>query len=262
MPNLPSIQQDQLDQRGITDSSERIAVQCCGVVKEFGKGQTVARVLHGIDLEVFYGDITFLVGPSGCGKTTLISIVAGLLNPTEGSVNVLGRDVSAMRGGALVDFRSKNLGFIFQQFNLLPALTAAENAAVPLIGQGMSFAQAVRQASEMLGRLDMGKHTRKYPNQLSGGQQQRVAVARSLVHSPSLIICDEPTASLDATTGQSVMEMLRTLAAGSDRAIIVVTHDNRIFSFADRIAHIADGRISHIDVATAASITRNAGEHA
>jgi putative ABC transport system ATP-binding protein len=225
----------------------KIAVRCEGIVKEFGKGQAVTRVLHGVDLEVKFGDITFLVGPSGCGKTTLISIIAGLLNPTSGSTYVLDQNVGQMSGGALVDFRSKNLGFIFQQFNLLPALTAAENAAVPLIGQGMSFSAAVRQASELLSRFDMAKHVKKYPNQLSGGQQQRVAVARSLVHSPSLIICDEPTASLDAVTGQSVMEMLRTLAAGSERAVIVVTHDNRIFPFADRIAHIADGRISHVE---------------
>ncbi len=152
-----------------------------------------------------------------------------------------------MRSSRLVDFRSKNIGFIFQQFNLLPSLTAAENAAVPLVGQGMSFRKAVAEATTTLEQLEMGKHAKKYPNQLSGGQQQRVAVAHSLVHNPRLIICDEPTASLDASTGQAVMEMLKKLASGVDRAIIVVTHDNRIYPFADRIAYMADGKISRVE---------------
>lgn len=226
---------------------KKVAVACRGIIRDFGAGQAVTRVLHGIDLEVFVGEITFLVGPSGCGKTTLISIIAGLLNPTSGSIHLFGEEIGAMRSSRLVDFRSKNIGFIFQQFNLLPSLTAAENAAVPLIGQGMSFRKAVAEAVATLEQLEMGKHAKKYPNQLSGGQQQRVAVARSLVHHPRLIICDEPTASLDATTGQAVMEMLKKLASSIDRAIIVVTHDNRIFSFADRIAHIADGKIREIE---------------
>jgi putative ABC transport system ATP-binding protein len=224
-----------------------VAVTCRSVIRDFGSGQTVTRVLHGIDLEVYVGDITFLVGPSGCGKTTLISIIAGLLNPTAGSIHLFGNDIGTIRGSRMVDFRSKNIGFIFQQFNLLPSLTAAENVAVPLIGQGVPFRRAVAQATATLGELEMGKHARKYPNQLSGGQQQRVAVARSIVHNPRLVICDEPTASLDASTGHAVMEMLRDLASGSDRAIIVVTHDNRIFSFADRIASMVDGRISAVE---------------
>lgn len=225
----------------------RIAVACRSVTRDFGVGQAVTRVLHGIDLDVYIGEITFLVGPSGCGKTTLISIIAGLLNPTGGSIHLFGQEIGTMRSSRLVDFRSKNIGFIFQQFNLLPSLTAAENAAVPLVGQGMSFRKAVAEATTTLEQLEMGKHAKKYPNQLSGGQQQRVAVARSLVHNPRLIICDEPTASLDASTGHAVMEMLKKLASGVDRAIIVVTHDNRIYSFADRIAHMADGKISRVE---------------
>lgn len=229
------------------------AVRCRGIVKEFGSGQTRIRVLRGIDLDVRLGETTFLVGPSGCGKTTLISVIAGLLKPNEGSLEVMGRDLIAMRSGRLVDFRANNLGFIFQQFNLLPALNAAENAAVPLIVQGFGFRKAVRAAEALLDRLEMGKHKHKYPNQLSGGQQQRIAIARALVHEPRLVICDEPTASLDAETGHAVMELLRELASASDRAVIVVTHDNRIYPFADRIVSMTDGQIVSSDTPSTTS---------
>ena len=229
------------------NSSLSLAMSCRGIVKDFGSGQTKTRVLHGIDLDIYYGQQTFIVGPSGCGKTTLVSIVAGLLTPTSGSIEVLGVDVTKLRGGKLVDFRAKNLGFIFQQFNLLPSLNAVENAAVPLIVQGTGFSKALRAASELLEKLQMAPHQYKYPNQLSGGQQQRVAIARSLVHKPRLLICDEPTASLDAHAGHDVMEMLKELANSPDQAVIVVTHDNRIYSFADRIAHIADGKIHRVE---------------
>ena len=226
-----------------------LAVCCRGIEKEFGSGQALTRVLRGVDLDVRFGEKTFLVGQSGCGKTTLISIIAGLLTATAGSLTVLGEDLGKLRGGRLVDFRAKNLGFIFQQFNLLPSLNAAENAAVSLIGQGMAFSKAVKLATDMLEKLEMGPHARKYPHQLSGGQQQRVAISRALLHDPRLVICDEPTASLDAEAGQAVMSLLSTLAAAKDRAVIIVTHDTRIFSFADRIAHMADGRVSNIESA-------------
>ena len=226
---------------------ERIAVSCRKIIKDFRSGQTRLRVLHGIDLDVYFGEQLFIVGPSGCGKTTLISIMAGLLMPTEGELTVLDVNLRRLRGGKLVDFRSKNLGFIFQQFNLLPSLTALENAAVPLVVQGYRYGHALKAAKVLLERLEMGPHQNKYPNQLSGGQQQRVAIARSLVHQPRLLICDEPTASLDAQSGRAVMEMLRELATSRDRAVIVVTHDNRVYSFADRIAHISDGQIRKIE---------------
>lgn len=222
-------------------------MSCRGIVKDFGSGQTKTRVLHGIDLDIYYGQQTFIVGPSGCGKTTLVSIVRAYLHRQSGSIEVLGVDVTKLRGGKLVDFRAKNLGFIFQQFNLLPSLNAVENAAVPLIVQGIGFSKALRAASELLEKLQMALHQYKYPNQLSGGQQQRVAIARSLVHKPRLLICDEPTASLDAHAGHDVMEMLKELANSPDQAVIVVTHDNRIYSFADRIAHIADGKIHRVE---------------
>jgi putative ABC transport system ATP-binding protein len=223
------------------------AIVCKGIVKDFGDGQARVRVLHGIDLEIPSGGTTFLVGPSGCGKTTLISVIAGLLSATSGTAAVLGEDLTRMRANQLVDFRSRNLGFIFQQFNLLPSLTAAENAAVSLVVRGMTLARAMRQSELLLDKLGMHNNRNKYPNQLSGGQQQRVAIARALVHNPRIVICDEPTASLDAETGHAVMVLLRAIADSEDRAVIVVTHDNRIFSFADQIATISDGRIERFE---------------
>lgn len=229
----------------------QIAVECRGVVKDFGTGSTKQRVLHGIDWQIPIGATTFLVGPSGCGKTTLISIIAGLLTATQGYVRILDNEITKMRRGRVVRFRADHLGFIFQQFNLLPSLTAVENAAVSLVVQGSTLASAKRQASVLLDRLGMEKNKLKYPNQLSGGQQQRVAIARALVHNPQIVISDEPTASLDAETGREVMELLRQVASAHNRAVIVVTHDNRIFPFADHIATMSDGRIESFQKNTA-----------
>ena len=187
--------------------------------------------------------MTFLVGPSGCDKTTLISILSAMLRADEGDVTVFGADLKTLSSRALNRFRGETVGFVFQQFNLLPALDAAENAAVPLLVHGMASGRARRRASELLDRLGLAESLKKFPRELSGGQQQRVAIARALVHDPKLIVCDEPTASLDGASGHAVMDVLRTLAVRPDRAAIVVTHDDRIFRFADRIAFMADGRV-------------------
>jgi len=221
----------------------RLAVECRAVEKDFGRGETRIQALRGVDLQVPLGELTMLVGPSGCGKTTLLSVIAGVLNATGGAVEVLGERVDALSGDRLVQFRRQNLGFVFQQFNLLPALTAAENVAVPLLAAGLPRKPSVARAAELLGRLGMGDRVHAYPSELSGGQQQRVAFARALVHDPRLIVCDEPTSALDAETGNQVMELLAAHAVRPDRATIVVTHDNRIFPFADRIVHMEDGHI-------------------
>ncbi|MFZ4808055.1 MAG: ABC transporter ATP-binding protein [Hyphomicrobiaceae bacterium] len=230
------------------DSADRaaaggVAVSCRGVVKEFGQGETRVRVLHGIDADIAAGAMTFLVGPSGCGKTTLISAIAGILSIEAGHVEVFGTGLATLTGARLPRFRAATIGFIFQQFNLLPALTATENAAVPLLVQGVGESRAHSKARDLLATIGLERHLDKYPSQLSGGQQQRVAIARALVHAPRLIISDEPTASLDAASGQAIMELLRGHALKPDRAVIVVTHDNRIFRFADRILRMSDGRI-------------------
>jgi len=197
-----------------------------------------------VDLEVSDGQLTLLVGPSGCGKTSLISIVAGLLNPTQGSVVVLGTDLSKLSGRQLVEFRAKNIGFVFQQYNLLPALSAAENAAVPLIITGWTRARAIARAREMLATVGLSHRADKFPSQLSGGEQQRVAIARALINEPRLLVCDEPTSALDAKSGQTVMELIKEVAVQPGRAVIVVTHDSRVYGFGDRMVEMSDGRIS------------------
>jgi putative ABC transport system ATP-binding protein len=229
------------------------AVSARQVTKEFGAGDNRVSVLRGVDFDVQFGKMTLLVGPSGCGKTTLLSVIAGLLNPTGGKVSVLGENLHELSGSESILFRRKNLGFVFQQYNLLPALTAAENAAVPLLADGVPRRQAVDRASALLAELGLKDRLRALPSQLSGGQQQRVALARALVHEPRLIVCDEPTSALDHETGHAVMDLLTKVAVREDRAVIVVTHDSRVFEFADRIAHMDDGRIVRTEVPAAAA---------
>jgi putative ABC transport system ATP-binding protein len=221
------------------------AITVRGIVKEFGEGDTRVRVLHGIDADIRPGELTYLVGESGSGKTTLISIMAGILYPTEGSVRIFDTEIYNLSDDDLVRFRLKNIGFIFQQYNLIPTLSAAENAAVPLVAAGMKRAEAVERGRATLDKLNIGKFADRLPRQLSGGQQQRVAIARALVHDPRFIVCDEPTAALDAASGRRVMELLREVALDARRAVIIVTHDNRVFHLADRILAMEDGRIVH-----------------
>ncbi|NBV44844.1 MAG: ABC transporter ATP-binding protein [Planctomycetia bacterium] len=227
----------------MSPESTAAAVRVRGVTKRFGSGETATLALRGVDLDVAHGELLMLVGPSGCGKTTLVSIVAGTLEPTAGSVRVLGHDLVAMSGSRKTRFRRDEVGFVFQSFNLLPALTAAENAAVPLLIAGWRRSAAVARAAEVLERLGLGERLTNLPSELSGGQQQRVAIARALVHAPRLLVCDEPTSALDAENGRITMELIGAVAVQPDRAVIVVTHDARIYSFADRIAEMEDGRI-------------------
>jgi putative ABC transport system ATP-binding protein len=223
------------------------AVQCREVQKHFGTGEARIHVLRGVNFEARQGELTFLVGPSGCGKTTLISVIAGLLDTTHGEVELFGQVTAKLSPAEQVIFRRSNLGFVFQQYNLLPSLNAAENAAVPLLAAGVRRAEAVDRAKALLVKLGLENRLDAMPNKLSGGQQQRVALARALVHEPRLIVCDEPTAALDHATGESVMELLAGSAVHPGRAVIVVTHDNRVFHFADAIAQMDDGRITHIE---------------
>jgi len=225
---------------------KRLAVRISGVQKKFGKGEQTVMALRGVSWDIAAQEVAMLVGPSGCGKTTLISVVAGILDADIGSVSIFGDDITAMRDRAKTRYRSQNVGFVFQQYNLLPALSAAENAAVPLIIQGVPRRKAVREAADLLGQLGLAKRTHARPSQLSGGQQQRVAIARALIHKPKILVCDEPTAALDHETGMVVMKLIREMAVSADRAVIVVTHDNRIFSMGDRVAHMDDGHIDSV----------------
>ena len=221
-----------------------VAIRVQNIVKDFPLGDRAVRVLHGIDVDIRAGELTYLVGESGSGKTTLISIIAGILYPTQGEVCVFGTEIYQLTDTQLVRFRLATIGFVFQQYNLLPALTAAQNAAVPLIASGMRRHEAVDRARAMMDRLNILDQADKFPRQLSGGQQQRVAIARALVSGPRLVVCDEPTAALDAKSGRRVLDLLREVALSEDRAVIIVTHDNRVFDLADRILTMEDGRIT------------------
>jgi putative ABC transport system ATP-binding protein len=225
-------------------------VVCRSVTKDFGRGATRVQALRGVDLEIRCGEVTLLVGPSGCGKTTLLSVVAGLLDPTEGAVDVLGHNLTQMSAGRKTRFRGLNIGFAFQQYNLLPALTAAENAAIPLMANGWGRRRALVKSRELMHAVGLTKRADALPSQLSGGEQQRVAIARALVHEPRLLLCDEPTAALDGQTGHAVMELIREVAVRPDRIVLVVTHDNRIFPLGDRIVHMLDGAIQKIEAGT------------
>lgn len=226
--------------------SNGIAVSCRGLLKSYGTGDAKAPALRGIDLEIRYGELLMLVGPSGSGKTTLISIISGMLNEDEGQCIVLDHEYKDMGASERARFRGHSIGFVFQAFNLLPSLSVAENVAVPLMINGIPRKSAVKRALVMLESFDLGARAEALPSQLSGGQQQRVAIARALIHQPKLIVCDEPTSSLDHTTGQHALELLRREAQAPDRALVVVTHDSRIFNFADRIAHMDDGKIVEV----------------
>ena len=219
-----------------------IAISTHDVRKRFGNG-TGTEALRGVNFEARLGELTFIVGPSGCGKTTLLSVITGLLDPTAGDVELFGQRPAQLTASDQILFRRENVGFVFQQYNLLPALTAAENAAVPLIAAGMKRTEAIDRAKLLLDQLGLNGRRDALPRALSGGEQQRVAIARALVHEPRLILCDEPTAALDHATGEAVMELLAGNAVHPDRAVIVVTHDTRVFHYADAIAHMDDGRI-------------------
>jgi len=227
-------------------SDDALAVSCREVQKHFGEGETRVQALRGVEFDARFGELSFLVGPSGCGKTTLISVIAGLLERTGGELSVLGVEVDRLTPAERILFRRKNLGFLFQQYNLLPAFTAAENVAVPLLIAGIPRKEALERAQSLLSRLGLSQRTDALPTQLSGGQQQRVALARALIHEPRLVICDEPTAALDHASGEAVMSLLAANAVHPDRAVIIVTHDTRVFHYAQSIAHMDDGRIAKV----------------
>jgi putative ABC transport system ATP-binding protein len=223
-----------------------VAVRCRGVTKSYDAAGTKVTALRGIDVDIHTGELMMLVGPSGCGKTTLISVIAGILDNDDGECPVFDQNFKTMGDRRRTAWRGHNIGFVFQAFNLLPTLTAVENVSVPMLINGYSRRDAMERSEEALRRVNLADRMKSFPKQLSGGQQQRVAIARALVHSPKLIVCDEPTSALDHVTGHTVMELLREVAVGNDRALVIVTHDSRIFEFADSIAKMDDGRIVQV----------------
>jgi putative ABC transport system ATP-binding protein len=216
-------------------------VICRNLSREYVNGDLRVQALRGVSLRIVPGELTLLMGPSGCGKTTLLSIIAGTLDPSGGDVSVLGTEFGQMIASERSEFRARNVGFVFQHLNLLPKLTAAENVAVPLLIQRYPMDAALMRARDVLTEVGLGDRTDSLPAQLSGGQQQRVAIARALVHRPRLLVCDEPTSAVDAHTGRAVMSLIRQVALEPDRVTIVVTHDQRVLPFADRIIRLEDG---------------------
>ncbi len=225
----------------ITTQSKAIVAK--GVEMEFKSQKRCFQILKGIDLAIPKGNIQLLMGPSGSGKTTLLSILAGLMTPTRGKVSLLGEDITSMSRQKLTKFRQQNIGFIFQNFNLFPALTASENIEVALNIQGINRKNAKAQAQVLLEQVGLENQLEQKPSDLSGGQKQRVAIARALAGSPQLIMADEPTAALDSKSGHSVIELLRALAKEQGCTVLMVTHDPRIIDVADSVTYLEDGTL-------------------
>lgn len=229
--------------RDVTQAKQETAIRAKGLTKIYREGVTELRALQGVDLEVRQGELTLLMGPSGSGKTTLLSIVGCILRASGGTLEVLGEDVSALRESELPRIRREAIGFVFQGFNLFPALTAAENVALALDIRGIGGPAAKKSGEELLAKVGLDQKAKSYPADLSGGQKQRVAIARALAGDPPILLADEPTAALDSTSGRTVIELLQRLARVHGRAVVMVTHDPRVLSFGDRIIHLEDGRI-------------------
>ena len=226
--------------------NEAAAISARAVVKAFGVGDARTLALKGTDFQAVEGELHLIVGPSGCGKTTLLSVLAGTLECDQGEVSVLGTRITALSKAEVTRFRRGHIGFIFQQFNLIPTLTLLENVSVPLLLQGAGRREAEARAAERLVQVGLGGRERQRPSQLSGGQQQRVAIARALVHEPRLVICDEPTSALDSVTGHQIMDLLSGAARAPGRCVLIVTHDPRIYGYADRISEMEDGRVTAV----------------
>ena len=223
-----------------------LAVHVRSVTKTFGKGDAATHALKGVDFDARLGEMLLIVGPSGCGKTTLLSVIAGTLEFDGGEIDVFDSALHKLRPRDVTEYRKRNVGFIFQQFNLISTLNLIENVSVPLIINGSSRRAAEKKAVALLDELGLEGRGKDTPLNLSGGQQQRVAIARALVHEPRLVICDEPTSALDKETGAQIMELLRKVARKPDRCVIVVTHDSRVFKYADRMTEMEDGRVQRV----------------
>lgn len=220
---------------------DQVTIELNKLTKGYGKGE--ALVLRGITAQLFENELVLLMGPSGSGKSTLISIIGGILNQDAGDCLVLGKPINQLPDAEKTKFRGKNIGFLFQNLNLIPTLTAIENTALPLMLNGVESTKAYEQAAELLLAMGLDKQRYNKPSDLSGGEQQRVAIARACIHRPKIILCDEPTSFLDHERGKKVMELLRQIKNENKCTLIVVTHDPRILEFADRIIKIEDGII-------------------
>ncbi len=226
---------------------DRIAIRASGLEKWFGEGEARTWAVRDVSFEAAFHEMLYVVGPSGSGKTTLLSMISGILRPNRGAVRVEDVDLWSLDEDRLAAFRLNTVGFVFQDYHLFPRLTTVENVAIPLILKRRDWGEAIDEARRALGVVGLGARAGLPPNKLSGGEQQRVAIARAIVGAPELLIFDEPTASLDGDTGRKIIEFVRAELLGDRRCIVIVTHDSRIFDFADRILHMEDGRIVGIE---------------
>ncbi|MBR8313994.1 ABC transporter ATP-binding protein [Burkholderia dolosa] len=226
---------------------KRIAIDARGVSKWFGDGDARTRALSDVSMQACFGEMLLIVGPSGSGKTTLLSVISGILRPEAGSVSIDGIDLWAQPNDAIADFRLNRIGFVFQDYHLFPRLTTAENVAIPLILKRRRWDDAIDEAQRYLDVVGLGNRAQLPPANLSGGEQQRVAIARAIVSQPDLLILDEPTASLDGDTGRMIIDFVKQKVLNDTRCIVIVTHDARIFEYADRIVRMEDGKLNGID---------------
>lgn len=222
-------------------------IQVKDLYKVYRVGDTKVRALNGVDFNIYKGEFCSIVGTSGSGKSTLLNMLAGLEKPTRGEIVIAGEHIENKTENQLVRFRREHIGFIFQSFNLMATMTAVENVALPLTFQGVGKEQRMKKASALLDLVGLKKYKEHKPTQMSGGQQQRVGVARALVVNPEIIFADEPTGNLDSNTSQEVMELMQKVVLEKQQTLVMVTHDNHLASFADRIFHIIDGKIVQIE---------------
>lgn len=226
---------------------QKAVIRVKGLYKVYKVGDTRVRALNGVDFEICKGEFCAIVGASGSGKSTLLNMLAGLEKPTKGSIVISGEHIERKTENELVAFRREHIGFIFQSFNLLPTMTAVENVALPLTFQGMDKERREALAEKAIQLVGLKKYRKHKPTQMSGGQQQRVGVARALVVNPEIIFADEPTGNLDSHTSEEVMNLMKRVVREQEQTLIMVTHDNHLAQYADRIFHIKDGKIIKIE---------------
>lgn len=217
-----------------------------GLKKVYRVGEERVRALNGVDLDIYPGEFVCIIGRSGSGKSTLLNMMAGLEKPSRGSIVIAGEHLEKMNEKQLVDFRLRHIGFIFQQFNLFPSMTAVENVTMPLVYRGVSARKRKAAALKMLKDLGLSKHVNHRPSQMSGGQQQRVGIARALVSNPEVIFADEPTGNLDSRTSEEILSLIQAMAKRDNHTLVMVTHDPSVAAHADRVVNILDGLIVDI----------------
>lgn len=225
----------------------QVSIQAVGLSKWFGEGEARTNAVKDVSFDAHFGEMLYVVGPSGSGKTTMLSMISGILRPNGGTVKIEGQEIWTMSNDALADFRLHKIGFVFQDYHLFPRLTTVENVAIPLILQKRPWDDAIKEAAANLEVVGLKARADLPPVKLSGGEQQRVAIARAIVSRPDILIFDEPTASLDGDTGRNIVRFVREQILSDKRCIIIVTHDSRIYEFADRIVRMEDGKITGFD---------------